>query len=478
MQIQPTPPNTQPAGSPGGRGSPLLPPPAPVTPGTPVVITPGREAIAAWQTGQVLAALVMRENSGGLALRIGDATVRPETPIQNLQVGQQVRLQVVERGDRVVLQLLQGSADIRSAALRTALPNQGPMGPLLSNLNALFQPTQTAAAIRGELPPQLVQMAQNVVNNLPTQSQLATPEGLREAIRNAGVLLESRLAQAANHGERPQLSQDLKAGLMQLLYTQVATQQAMGQSRADNSAMQALFRQLISLPPSSQPATATATATPPPATGTAGAPPTPLQGALAARAALGMPPLTPSALTPPLKGMQPQPQPPTAVSERAAMTPRMVLGEMIQQTTAALSRIQLHQLASLPTDEGPRQQLNLELPMRLGDGIHLLHMQIEREPDDPRQPERPPYFTVRLAFDPGDAIGPLRITVTLIGEHVSTVFWAEREEGARQLRERMGELREQLEAAGVKVGRVACHEGLPPEPTERSEKPQLVDEEA
>jgi hypothetical protein len=67
-------------------------------------------------------------------------------------------------------------------------------------------------------------------------------------------------------------------------------------------------------------------------------------------------------------------------------------------------------------------------------------------------------WSVQLAFNlPG--LGPMQAQVQLMGERVSTRFWAEHQDTLPLLREHMHELRQALGEAGLDVGELECQAG-------------------
>lgn len=147
---------------------------------------------------------------------------------------------------------------------------------------------------------------------------------------------------------------------------------------------------------------------------------------------------------------------------------------LLQQTEAALARIQLHQLAALPR-EGERGLLEwlLEVPIRRGEDIDLWSMRVfsEHRQQQHETPQQAPNWSVQLAFDlPG--LGPMQAQVQLAGEQVSTRFWTEHQDTLPLLRGHMHELRQALSEAGLDVGELECQPG--PRPAVKSTGSQAL----
>jgi hypothetical protein len=138
--------------------------------------------------------------------------------------------------------------------------------------------------------------------------------------------------------------------------------------------------------------------------------------------------------------------------------------DLLQQTEAALARVQLHQLASQPREvERGLLEWLFELPVRRGDDIDLWSMRFVREQAEQRAQQRKAQhkWSVQLAFDlPG--LGPVQAQVTLHGERVSTRFWAGREASLPLFRENLQSLQKMLGDAGLEVGELDCVPGPMP----------------
>lgn len=359
--------------------------------------------VQAWQVGALLQATVVSATKDGQAeIRIGADNYRAQTA-QPLRAGEQMTLRVVATGSPVQLQVLQaGTApDAMQAALRQALPQQQSYAPLLADAAAALRPD-----IRTSLPPEVQAALQRLAGSQPGAAQATTAEGLKQAIRQSGVFLESQLAREAAGGPRAQTAQDFKAAVLVL-------------ARALAQAM----------PPES--ATTARTAAAPSA------------------------PMAP----PPPPGSAPAPQAP-----HPALLPDLPAGERALQlatgTQGALARIELNQLASV--QQG--QAVWVELPLRRDGGSDVVQLRIGRDGGGGGGAAEDAW-SVSLALDlPG--LGPVRSLISLRGAQVSVGFWSEDAATHQRLHDHLADLRASLEQAGLDVGRVASHAGAPP-PDER-----------
>jgi hypothetical protein len=144
--------------------------------------------------------------------------------------------------------------------------------------------------------------------------------------------------------------------------------------------------------------------------------------------------------------------------------------DLLQQTEAALARVQLSQLASLPR-EGERGLVEwlFDIPVRRGDDIDFWSARMLREKEDqPNEADDGAGWSVQLAFDlPG--LGPMQAQIQLQGERVSTHFWASNTDTLPLLRENLHELRNSFNEVGLEAGDIDCQAGQIP----RSGKPSV-----
>ncbi len=222
------------------------------------------------QNGQQLTATVIGVGSDGrLTLQLPGQMLEARSPLP-LVSGQQLKLLVEIDNNRVLLRLIeppQPQQEAVSQAWRTALPRQMPLtgvlqalarvlpnlplpsataggaqpaaAPASSPLAAALSATTTLAptastssspatataptaapAVAADklptaappLPPKVQQALQQLFEQMPSAARLATPDGLREALRSSGLFLLARLAQ----GESGAAQNDLQANLLRL----------------------------------------------------------------------------------------------------------------------------------------------------------------------------------------------------------------------------------------------------------------------
>jgi len=458
-----------------------------------------------WQTGQLLQATVTESGIGKVLLAIGNRQVSAQTSLP-LEKGQQLALQVRSLGEQPVLKIISALQEPPLASMvRLLLPRQAPFTPLLANMS------QLARLPNPPTPPLLNELVRSTLRQMPDIQTVSTQQGLKKAIGDSGIFLESRLVQSTGTPAAPAAIQsDFKANLLRLVQLvrnwpgssartgAVAPPPSSGVPASHPDTL----KPGVNIPPIPIPpaGAAKAPARQPPAmpsgfTQAAAQPPTPDQVQRTARASLpgttagaarsvttaspslpaatAAPPLTGgsggaaaaalfnSELPAPLRGALPVPQ--SALQASLDLINRMgnFRADLLLQAEAALARIQLHQLAAVPR-EGERGLLEwlFELPIRRGDDIDLWSMRLFQERSEQQQEAQQPLqrWMVQLAFDlPG--LGPVQAQVQLCNEQVSASFWAEQTDTLPLLREHMHELREALHAAGLDIGDLECQQG-------------------
>jgi len=477
-------------------------------PGLPATSTPA--AIQRWQTGQLLQATVTDNSIGKVLLAIGNRQVSAQTSLP-LEKGQQLTLQVHSLGKQPLLKIISTQSESPlSSMVRLLLPKQGPLTPLLANMN------QLARLPNPPTPPLLNELVRSTLRQMPDVQAVSTQQGLKKAIGDSGIFLESRILQSTGtSAAQPAVQTDFKANLLRLV--QMVRNWPGSSARTGTVPPPPATGIASSTPDTLKPGTSTPTPVPVPAAGAAKAPAqqlpanppgaapatqsaTPDQTRRAARASLpgatagaarpasaaslqattatpspaggtgGASPavLLSGELPAPLRGALPVPQ--SALQASLELISRMgnFRTDLLLQAEAALARIQLHQLAAVPR-EGERGLLEwlFELPIRRGDDIDLWSMRLLQDSGEQKHEAAQPvqHWTVQLAFDlPG--LGPVQAQVQLSNEQVSARFWAEQTDTLPLLHEHMHELREALHTAGLDVGELECQRG--PRPAARS----------
>ena len=134
------------------------------------------------------------------------------------------------------------------------------------------------------------------------------------------------------------------------------------------------------------------------------------------------------------------------------------------EVDAAVSRVKLMQLASLP-DADPGKPaaptLRMELPFLIGHELVMAQIQVGRD-GARREAERKRGWTLRFALN-YSATGEVGAEVGVLGKAVNVSLWAAEPETASAMAETLPELTRALEAVGLKPGAVRIRQGAPAE---------------
>lgn len=168
---------------------------------------------------------------------------------------------------------------------------------------------------------------------------------------------------------------------------------------------------------------------------------------------------------------------------------------LLRLASAAISRLQSHQLSSLEQTgvnaQGRVQTTwQLEIPMRNLQDIVPLQVKLQREdlPDEQAPPrregERPApaqtqnkLWRLELAFDLAP-LGPLQVQAQLLHGVVSSDLWAQQPATAQLIAAQLGVLRARLLDCGLNVSELNCHQGIPPRGPRTRLEQRWVDETA
>lgn len=401
----------------------------------------GNQFTQAWKVGEVLKVTAISDSTQGqVLLRAGKYQIRARTE-QPISAGQQLELKVVSKQGRTVLQTVAQNVapDVMGNAALRALPRQDSMQPLLANLMVLGK-----TPLGAKLPVALQQQISGGMELLSQRAAVGTQEGLKQALRDSGLFFEARMAQQIIGNQRHEPPADMKAFLLRL-------QTALSQWRVATP-----LQNSVATPQPDKPVAAQPPQTQPPST---------------------MPAQTTAQETPPpQRHGQPSPQA-TQVSHFSAQTPvQQIHAELTQQVEAALARLQLHQLGSLPQAEDKPQAWLLELAVRNNEQTELFGLHVEQDASQTGA-QQDSLWSVMLAFDlPG--LGPVRARVSVSGEHASVIFWAEHENASRLFEQNLPLLQDQLQLAGLQVADLQCHCGRPVQTQSESDPSGLLDERA
>ncbi len=155
-----------------------------------------------------------------------------------------------------------------------------------------------------------------------------------------------------------------------------------------------------------------------------------------------------------------------------------LLEMLFRQTEGGLARVQLNQLASLPTEDNTRQAWQFEVPVRHQEHVDSFLIRLEQEQSNSKQGDTQPVWYVTLTFDI-EPLGPVQAKISLHDDEVSTMFVAEKADSAEQLNQRMSDLNQAFLDSGLNVGKLLARRGnTEPEPVTNATRSPLLDEKA
>ncbi|WP_240233437.1 flagellar hook-length control protein FliK [Devosia lacusdianchii] len=170
----------------------------------------------------------------------------------------------------------------------------------------------------------------------------------------------------------------------------------------------------------------------------------------------------PTHVAPPMRGSAPRAKTADAPPIDPATAPDEVGKQLLERTESALSRLRLHQHASLP-DAAARTggDWSMDLPMLVGQHQTLLQIQIHRDQQGSSDDSGERGWQMRFALNLPD-LGEVGAQVSLRGTATGIMLWATESATSEALEAGLGELREALVSAGLKPGAVIVRRGEPP----------------
>ncbi len=390
-----------------------------------------------WQVGEILSATVAEAlGSGQVSMRINGQLFTAQTSL-TVKPGATLTLRVVSVGEQPTLAVAPSTAeqDPQTQAWRVVLPLQEPLQPLLDVVAALANDTAESTATPAQV---VFRIAEQILTSLPDVQEVARPAGLKTAVLNSGLFLESRLLAAANEsGSAAGISvADFKAGLLRLT-------SALRESTTDPAAAGSEFGG-SALPPARGDAV--------PARGSMQAAPL-VQNSLPSVSNTSL--LVQSSIT-----TKPPGQNSVSASPPLQLPPDLTGKAPVHQVEAALARLQMNQLSSLPAEHGGTPMWVIDLPVRREDRVDVLRLQVEA--DDRRgHSQELRSWSVSLGLEPSN-LGPVHVRLTLHGGQISATVWAERPDTAALFAIHLEELRAGMTQAGLAVGAMGCYCGKAP----------------
>jgi flagellar hook-length control protein FliK len=175
-----------------------------------------------------------------------------------------------------------------------------------------------------------------------------------------------------------------------------------------------------------------------------------------------LPPITAAMMAPPVRGgvlrartaHEPAGIDPAATPEEAGKI-------LLERTDAALSRMRLHQHASMPDPTGKHSgDWSLDLPIMIGNHQTLLQMQIHRDGKGNAEQDGERGWQMRFALNL-PALGEVGAQVSLRGEATGVMLWATEPQTAAMLESDLPDLRAALAASGLQPSAIIVRRSEP-----------------
>lgn len=395
-----------------------------------------QQTLQTLKIGQLLDAVVAgytRDNHVQLKLNGQTIQARAELP---LTPGERLQLQVTNIKDTITLKLVQRdpAQSVIQQTMRQALPVQAQNSQLLSNIQFLKQ--VDGQQLLQQLPKPTQQLLQQFVEAVPSLKSLGSTPTLVRAINQSGVFLENQLLA---HSQNPQQvkQSDIKALLTQLIR---AFEQHIP------AAQQRTTTANLPTSPNQYPVTNTA---PQNQTAPHAQQPSSQQATQQNTAQTQLP----------IKGALPLPQAKTAPTLTGSSPFESLVQEITQQLKSVLARVQLHQVASMPTEAQPQPTWLLEVPFQHQGELSTMQLLIEQQAKNEGEQEEKAIWSITLAMD-FDQLGAMQAKVSLLSANINVEFWFENKESWQTIQKELPQLQDMLTQQGLQINQLEVHHGL------------------
>ncbi|HYE34001.1 flagellar hook-length control protein FliK [Methylocaldum sp.] len=448
--------------------------------------------------GDILSAVVqaqIKDNSFLLQLDAGGRTLTANSSA-NLQPGQILELQVIKLGTTPELRIIPSESDSTvpeptvQQALRQFLPKQEQIANVIKELQLLVaQAKQTSA-----LPTPIRNALENLLASIPKQSELVTPEGVENGLRNSGVFLEAKLASHADSAPGFADS-DFKAQLLRVLDSlktlrtdqetapdpigtlpdaEIPVEQVHTQSVIADTGEQTetpVFR--FESASSAEDVALTDRQTAQNSDDLLSAP-APEQGEK------DSPKSQPHSQSPTPREPEYEKSagrlagPATSEEQNALISGDEFGAEHIaQKIEAALAKVVVDQLSSLPKDDAAPSMWRLEIPFTDGDHGDAAKLLITKDAKS-GSPEAADHWSITLELHPPE-LGTFCARIILKGGQIDTYLWSDTATTSDLIRERCEHLRARLHGAGLSIGQLAPLDRPPRSQLPEHPSPPLLD---
>lgn len=358
--------------------------------------------------GQIVDAVTLsNSNQGHVSLRIGEAVFKASTNIA-FQQNAHLSLEVVQVQPHLLLKLISSPAgSVATSALQDAmiswLPQQRGIAPVLAEL--IHQVLTGRKSLEQQSTRALVNA---LINGLPTRNTLMHAEGVRQAILQSGLFLESILSRSGRRYSTD-IKSDIKACLLRIHH-------GIGQDLSGDESDHRILNNSISS-------------------------------------------LQNTVITPRRKGL-----PVSQASVPCANIPD--IGDMSEydpglhrKIQGAIARLGLLQVNTAENFVNGEYCWQLEIPLKHSESVETVSISIEKEEKDPLHEERHAWV-VKLALDLPQ-LGPIEIRISLYRQGVSSCFWSDSRNTLSLIESHFAQLKSRLKNHGIETLALCCQHGHP-----------------
>ena len=367
-----------------------------------------QQGSGALKLGQIIDAVTLtNSNQGHVSLRVGGTVINASTNVA-LQQNAHLSLEVVQIHPHLLLRLIPSPAESATArplheAMISLLPQQGGIAPVLAEL--IHKAMISGKYLEQQSTRSLINA---LINTLPTRNTLIHAEGMRQAVLQSGLFLESILSKSRGKS-RSGITRDIKAALLRLQHSiGLELTEAAPDDRIQNHPVSSLQYPVL----------------------------------------------------PPRRKSLPIAQPSVTFSTFADNNDMedeiLALYSKIQSAIARLSLLQVNTAENFFRGEYIWQ---LEIPVKHTEAVEIISISIENEQKDPLHKDKNTWV-VNLALDLPQ-LGPVQVRISLFKQGISSCFWSESPKTLCLIEAQFERLRTKLEQQGLKTLALCCQQGKP-----------------
>ena len=370
-----------------------------------VSVQPGSGAL---KPGQVVEAVTLtNSNQGHVSLRIGGTVLNASTNVA-LHQNAHLSLEVVQIHPQLLLRLIPSSTETAAArplqeAMISLLPQQGGIAPVLAELIH-------KAMISGKyLEQQSTRSLINALfNTLPTRNTLLHAEGIRQAVLQSGLFLESILSKSRVNS-RTGITRDIKAALLRL-------QHSIGLELTEAAPDDCILNHPVSS--------------------------------------------LPYPVLPPRRKSLPIAQPRVTFSTFADNDDMEdEIRGLYSKIQSAIARLSLLQVNTAENFFRGEYMWQLEIPVKHSEAVEIISITIENEHKETLHKDKNAWV-VNLALDLPQ-LGPVQVRISLFKQGISSCFWSESTKTLCLIEGQFEQLRTKLEQQGLITLALCCQQGKP-----------------